>query len=762
VKLEIGQIVSGRYKIAEILGSGGMSVVYRAYDKHLDRNVTFKVLKEEYLNDTALVERFPEEARKAACLNHQNIAGVYDQGSDGNILYIVLEYVEGSSLKEYITNKAPFDDETTLGVAIQVAEGLCEAHLNKIIHLDVKPQNILIANNSIVKVTDFGIARASRQTTREAKGVSMGSVHYSSPEQSRGGEVSFVDEKSDVYSLGIVMFEMATGKLPFDGPKDVAVAMQQLNDPLPDILQYNPDASDSLIKIIYKATEKSASMRYKSMEDMLTDLKIALTDKSGDFVVAEDDINDSPTRHIPQEELEALRRQQQRAAFLDGEDFPEDELASGVQGGNIEDDYDDYTRYPEDYPRKPKPRPDEKKKDSIAVYGGIILGVILTAVIVIFMRRFFGDMLSPNEVTVETPSVVGKSWVQAELELRTMGLVAVREDGFCDDDDCDNCEDTVLLQRVDPGRMLSPQDVVQLVVSAGKASNGSFMPNVTTKPLDDATSILEALDLDLIFEINLMENEAVTEAIVMQTNPEMENIVRRGGTVVLTVFVPVEEDIILTVPRLVGLEEEDAISLLEENSLVVGEIIRQENVAFPEGQVIRVAPAVGTQVEPDTEITLIISSGTEPLPTPQPTPEPEETPEPDNTTPDNTPAATQSETTPSTTPTVDTTPTTPPEATPIEATPTTPEVTPPAQEFMDGTLTIHLWAVPEGTETVHLVIERQLGNEEPEPLFNDPYVPVTRTVISVPVQYIDPTVFRIYSVENGVRILRATENWPVQ
>ncbi|MCL1861967.1 MAG: protein kinase, partial [Defluviitaleaceae bacterium] len=322
MKLKAGHMVAERYEIDDTIGSGGMSVVYRAHDTRLDRYVTLKVLKEEYLTDESLMERFPKEARAAAALNHQNISSIFDHGRDGDILYIVLEYVDGKSLKELITKKAPFDDETTLGVTIQVAEGLAEAHSNGIIHLDIKPQNILISNASIVKVTDFGIARAAKNVTLNAGAGSMGSVHYFSPEQARGG---YIDHKSDIYSLGIVMYEMATGTLPFEGESEVSIALQHINAPLPDILSINPKLSESMVKIIQKATEKSPSKRYQEIDDMTEDLKRALTDASGTFVSEEEDGSDAETRRISEKNREAIRRKKMRQAFLDGEDMLEED-----------------------------------------------------------------------------------------------------------------------------------------------------------------------------------------------------------------------------------------------------------------------------------------------------------------------------------------------------------------------------------------------------------------------------------------------------
>jgi serine/threonine-protein kinase len=742
-------MVAERYIIDETLGSGGMSVVYRARDTKLDRDVTFKILKEEYLQDESFIERFPKEAKAAAGLNHQNIVSVFDHGRDGDILYIVLEYVDGASLKELITKKAPFNNETNLGVSIQVAEGISEAHRNGIIHLDIKPQNILIALNSVVKVTDFGIARVARTATLNAASGSMGSVHYFSPEQARGG---FIDHKSDIYSLGIVMFEMATGQLPFEAENEVSVAYQHINEAMPDILELNPNVSDSIVKIIQKATEKSPSKRYQEMDDMIDDLKLALTDESGEFVELEGDSYDSPTRVISRENQEAVRRQKMRAAFLDGEEAPDDH-DDDISNNFKEDEYEDYVRYTNNH-HKPEPTQREKNSDRIAVYGGIIFGLIFALIIGIGARHLFVNVLSNTAGKVETPDVVGLFWEEAESRIRDVGLEPQREDDiFCDDEDCDiDCEGIVLLQRTDPKRLLSPNDPLRFVVSAGKSSNGANLPVLVNRQLEDAHEILSALELGFIIIENFIENEDLPENIILETEPLAGAIVKRGDVIILTVVAAAEKSEPIRVPILIGLSEEEAIALLEEHSLVAGEITRMEHEIFPEGQIIRHDPLPDTPVEENSSVGLVISSGSSaPLPTPTPTPEPENNNENNTTTSNENNAAdipVQNENNQTQTP---------------EPSPS-PSPPPPTRQYIDGILTIHLWPVPEGTETVHLVITRQIGNEEEEPaMINDPAVCVfTRQIINVPVQYIDPTIFRIYSVENDVHRLRAQQEFPLQ
>lgn len=273
--LNPGSVLGDRYEIIEKIGSGGMAVVYRGKDKKLDRYVTIKVLREEFIGDEEFIERFRSEACSAARLSHPNIVRVYDVGEDGEINYIVMEYIHGDTLKTAIRKKAPFDSRSTINVAIQIASALSQAHKAHIVHRDIKPQNILVGTDGVVKVTDFGIARAARATTMTTTANAAGSVHYFSPEQARGG---YVDEKSDIYSLGITMFEMITGVLPFQGNNSVSIALKHINEELPDICQYNPNCTPSLEGIIKKATMKKADERYASIDLMLADLMRARTE----------------------------------------------------------------------------------------------------------------------------------------------------------------------------------------------------------------------------------------------------------------------------------------------------------------------------------------------------------------------------------------------------------------------------------------------------------------------------------------------------
>ena len=280
--LKTGTIIAERYEILGKIGTGGMADVYKAKDHKLNRFVAVKVLKPEFREDTTFIRKFRSEAQAAAGLTHPNIVNVFDVGDDEGVYYIVMELIEGITLKEYIAKKGKLSIKEATSIAIQVSMGLEAAHNHGIVHRDVKPQNIIISKDGKVKVTDFGIARATTSTATQAVTTTvMGSVHYTSPEQARGG---IVDEKSDIYSAGITMYEMITGHVPFDGDSTVTVALKHLNEVIKSPAEEVPDIPYSLECIIMKCTQKLPNKRYMSCEELLQDLKHSLVDPDGDFV----------------------------------------------------------------------------------------------------------------------------------------------------------------------------------------------------------------------------------------------------------------------------------------------------------------------------------------------------------------------------------------------------------------------------------------------------------------------------------------------
>ena len=301
--LKEGMFIQERYEIIGRIGSGGMADVYKAKDHKLNRFVAVKVLKQEFREDKAFISKFRVEAQSAAGLAHPNIVNVYDVGEDHGISYIVMELVEGITLKEYIDKKGRLAVREATSIAIQVSMGLEAAHRNGIVHRDVKPQNIIISTDGKVKVTDFGIARAASSNTINSS--VMGSVHYSSPEQARGG---YSDYKSDIYSLGITLYEMLTGTVPFDGDSTVAIAIKHLQEELPSPRKYVPDLPKSTVQIIYKCTQKSPDRRYNDMTELIRDLKESLVNPEGDFVQLATINNNARTVVISGDELNKIKQ----------------------------------------------------------------------------------------------------------------------------------------------------------------------------------------------------------------------------------------------------------------------------------------------------------------------------------------------------------------------------------------------------------------------------------------------------------------------
>ncbi|MBR4139751.1 MAG: serine/threonine protein kinase, partial [Lachnospiraceae bacterium] len=313
--IKTGMLIGDRYEILNKIGSGGMSVVFKGRDQKLNRFVAVKVLKAEYREDKNFVRKFKEEAQAAACLAHPNIVNVYDVGEEVGDHYIVMELVEGITLKNYIERKGKLTIKEATSIAIQVSMGLEVAHNNEIVHRDIKPQNIMISKDGKVKVMDFGIAKAATSETIASN--AMGSVHYTSPEQARGG---YSDAKSDIYSLGIVMYEMVTGRVPFDGETTVAVAVKHLQDEMPSPKTFCPELPISLEKIIYKCTEKIATRRYANMAELIVDLKQSLQTPEVDFIKTVDVDEAAKTVMITKADISQIKKESNRFAPVEEEE----------------------------------------------------------------------------------------------------------------------------------------------------------------------------------------------------------------------------------------------------------------------------------------------------------------------------------------------------------------------------------------------------------------------------------------------------------
>ncbi|MCL2564353.1 MAG: Stk1 family PASTA domain-containing Ser/Thr kinase [Defluviitaleaceae bacterium] len=604
MRLTEGILLADRYEIIELIGSGGMALVYKAIDIKLGRIVAVKTLREEYITDDEFLKRFESEARSAASLSNANIVNVYDVGTEGHIHFIVMEYIDGVTLKELIIRRAPFDDAETLGVSIQIADALSHAHKNGIIHRDIKPQNIIVTKGGIIKVTDFGIARnADAQTT--TSGGAMGSVHYFSPEQARG---RFVDFRSDIYALGIVMFEMATGTIPFDGESAVSVALKHINEELPDVRVINPETSISVNKIVKKAAAKASAQRYDSADAMILDLKKALTNESGDFVTG-GRIELAGTRKMSSDEMERINSSQEY-----DEDYEED-----YDDENYEEEYDDeQSGYYEDEGGLDKKT--ERKIIIAAICTGLAIILLVTS---IGFWMFGGSNANGNgtDTVVTMVSLVDMTIDNAERILDNMGLtLGVIEEGYSDD----HAEGIVIEHFPEAGEEIRRGSEIDIIVSRG--TDRIMVPDATGLLLADALVLREFANNVFFYREEHVFDDDLPNGVVVSQDPAPGSLAHRGSTITLEISMGREIRRVL-VPNLLGATEDIAKNRLTDAALNIGHVATAHNADFPAGQVFMQNFEGGREVMEGTVVTFVVSLG----------PRPDQENEPDQPEQDNPP-----------------------------------------------------------------------------------------------------------------------------
>ncbi|MBQ7149123.1 MAG: Stk1 family PASTA domain-containing Ser/Thr kinase [Pseudobutyrivibrio sp.] len=509
-----GVFIADRYEIIDRVGSGGMSDVYRAKDHILGREVAIKILKQEFSEDATFVAKFRTEAQSAAGLEHPNIVNIYDVGSENGMYFIVMEYVEGITLKTYIEKKGQLNFKEAISIAIQVGRGIEAAHQKGIIHRDIKPQNIIISTEGKVKVTDFGIARAASSNTIHAD--VMGSVHYSSPEQARNG---FVDGKSDIYSLGIVMYEMVTGRVPFDGDNTVAIAIQHLQEEMIAPSAYAPDLPVSLEKIIMKATMKKADRRYATISDLLVDLKKALVSPNEDFVtIVESDLGKTQVMRKPTpEQEESLTKRAAEALTFEDEYDDEEEY---YDDDYYDDDYDD----DEDE--------DESRMDRILTISGVVAAIAIVAILVAILGNVFG-VFSFGSKKVTMINVVGTQYEEALKQLEDLGLS--EKNVVVSTETSDETEGIVINQSVAEGKEFSLNDTLRLTV-AGKDeaedksdSSSSAEANTKVEEEEEGTvSVPTVIGLSQAEATKLLDEKGI---VVTSTTQEYSDEVASGSVI---------------------------------------------------------------------------------------------------------------------------------------------------------------------------------------------------------------------------------------
>lgn len=625
-----GTLIKERYEINDKVGSGGMADVYKAKDHNLNRFVAIKILKSEFNDDKNFVKKFQEEAQACAGLSHSNIVNIYDVGNEGDIHFIVMELVEGITLKNYIERKGKLEIKEAVGIAVQIAKGIEVAHLNQIVHRDIKPQNIIISKEGKVKVTDFGIAKAVNSNTITDEAV--GSVHYLSPEQARGG---YSDEKSDIYSLGVTMYEMLSGRVPFNGDNTVSVALLHIqSEPIP-LRELDPEIPVSVERIVQKCMQKKPERRYLSAVDLIDDLRKSIDNPNGNFVVIPPAVDlDSTTINMSDEDLETIKNSVNKSV-----DFDDDYDNSQIYDNDDldveyydEDDYDDED-FIEDDADEIDPR-----MDKVVLIGTVVAGILAVIVIVVLISRFFNlfpgrdeEPTNEVEVTEETEDVseteeAEKTFVMPYVLNLTLDDAVRRIENTSEDIVVTSTEDysdtvakgLVIQQYPADGSEVSMKTEVRLVISTGK--EGFSIPNVANYSEQQAVTVLRDADLEVVRDYQ--SHNSIAEGNVISTSPSHGSLAVKGDRV--TVLISTGPDIVyVTVPQLVGRDENTARSLMAASGLTAGTRVEKYSDR-PAGEVLYQSRAPGEEVQEGTAINLEISRGPEPTQAPTQPPATEE------------------------------------------------------------------------------------------------------------------------------------------
>lgn len=577
----MSKLLAGRYELIEKIGEGGMAVVYKGKDRLLNRYVAIKILRPEFTKDAQFVENFKRESQAAANLQHPNIVSVYDVGKEGNIHFIVMELIDGRPLSDIIKERAPMDYRQAIEITRQVASALSMAHRNNIIHRDVKPHNIMMTRDGMAKLTDFGIAKAVSDSTlvTETSRI-IGSVHYFSPEQARG---AYVDERSDIYSLGIVLYEMLTGQVPFDGDNPVQVALMHINDEITPPSQLVSGIPPALEKLVMKATDKFQSNRYRNADELLEDLKnIEFVIKMvGDSIFAADEV----------EEFQEMNR---RKAAEKREEELEDEVPV----------------------KKKKKKPEKPKKEEVASGGGkkaliaVVAAVVVIAVVVgaLFATGVLGGGL-------KVPDLEDKTEERARQELEAMGLKMEVSDTRIASEDIE--KDRIVKSDPGEGEKVKEGDTITVYLSSGKPTGK--VPNLFGMTEEAAEAALTAEGY-VLGKVTTDESE-YPEGTVIGQSPGADEELEKGSRVDIVLSDGTDE---VDVPSVVGRTYDEAREMLENAGFSVGQPSYEENAVYEKNKVME--QSVTGKAKKGTVIYLKISKGA-----PEVTPDPPDTePEPDD------------------------------------------------------------------------------------------------------------------------------------
>lgn len=597
--LKEGIVLGERYQIISRVGSGGMADVYKAKDQKLDRLVAVKVLKPEFREDTNFVAKFGKEAQAAAGLSHPNVVNVFDVGEDRGLYYIVMELVEGITLKAYITRKGKLSVKEATSIAIQVSLGLEAAHNRGIVHRDVKPQNIIISTDGKVKLSDFGIAKATNSNTITAN--VMGSVHYSSPEQVRGGAS---DARSDIYSLGITMYEMVTGRVPYDGDTTVAVAIKHLQEEMVPPSRYTPDIPYSMEQIILKCTQKNPDRRYQNMAQLIEDLKRSLLDPQGNFVNLSPLSAHAQTVQVTDSDRKQLNQTAQRQRYQEEDEEDEDYR----QGSGDEEDEDDDAV--------------SSKLEKAITIGGFLIGAVIVVILIIVIGNMTGlfnrnrthDSSSNSAVTsssssqqVEVPDFLGSTLEEAQEEAERYNLT-VEQAGTEASDEYEAGQ--ILSQDPKEGTSVEEGSVVRVTVSSGPETVYANVPaGIVGASQSEAEQAIRAAGL--VPQVQNASSDSVKIGYVISVDPGEGAQVEEGSSVTIVVSTGPEEtpepEVTVKIPDLIGWSQEEAIWALEDQGLNYT-VVEGYDATLHIGDVIDMDPGVGEEVPEGTTVTLTINT----------------------------------------------------------------------------------------------------------------------------------------------------------
>ena len=561
------KLLAGRYELIEKIGEGGMAVVYKGKDRLLNRYVAIKILRPEYTKDEQFIESFRRESQAAAGLSHPNIVGVYDVGKEGNIHFIVMELIDGKTLSEVIKEKGRLEYKEAINITLQVASALSLAHKNQIIHRDIKPHNILITSTGVAKLADFGIAKAvSAATIAGGSNKIMGSVHYFSPEQARG---AYVDERSDIYSLGIVLFEMLTGKVPFDGDNPVSIALMHINDPMPSLTKEVPGVPPQLEKIVNKATEKYQSNRYRNVDEMISDLEDIefVTKVIGKNAFAVEDNSSDASQPIQERK--------------NGEEAP----------------------VPARKERQRNERSDSSKdKNKMTLF--IVIGVVIVAIAALIgLGSMLGWFGGSDEITV--PNFVGKTLEEATAEAEEKGLVIQEGDlVFSPDQE----EGFIASQNPASGSKVTEGKVITVNISKGKKDG--VVPKIEGMDYDEAKEYLESFGFKMGPGVTV-DSPLPKGIIVSQSVPYGTQA--KSGTEINVEISNGKGKEMVKVPNLIGRTPDEANSLLSQAGLSTnGSVVYEEVEGMAQNLVFWQSIAADTEVEKGTAVDYKVSKGTKP------------------------------------------------------------------------------------------------------------------------------------------------------